>query len=60
MNEIDVIKELGGKIIRIKRGPEPGWYQTILFHNKGYSDEEDIDQINQLRIQRLPDLQSVL
>jgi len=48
-NEIEAIRDLGGKILRIKRGPEPTWYQTILFSNKGFSDEEELDQINQLR-----------
>lgn len=27
-NEIKAIRELGGKVIRVKRGPEPDWYET--------------------------------
>lgn len=49
-NEIDAIRELGGKVIRIQRGPDPKWYQTILFYNKGFSDEDEIEQIEQLRM----------
>lgn len=49
-NEIEIIQSFGGKIIRIKRGSEPSWYQTILFANKGYSDEDELAQIKQLRI----------
>ncbi len=48
-NEITMIRDNGGKVIRIKRGPEPSWYQLMLFHNKGYSDEDDLKKIEQLR-----------
>ena len=49
-NEIDAVHALGGKIVRIKRGPDPKWYQTVLFANKGFADEEELAQIEQLRI----------
>ena len=49
-NEIQMIRDNGGKVIRIKRGPEPSWYQIILFHNKGYSDEDDLENIKKMRI----------
>lgn len=49
-NEVEAIRELGGKIVRIMRGPEPDWYQTMLFYNKGFSDEDEIKQIEQLRV----------
>lgn len=32
-NEIDLIRKLGGKIIRVRRGPEPVWYNTAMYHN---------------------------
>jgi len=32
-NELKLIKNLGGKIIRIKKGPEPEWYETALENN---------------------------
>ena len=48
-NEIAMIRDNGGKVIRIKRGPEPSWYQLMLFHNKGYSDEDDLKKIEQMR-----------
>lgn len=34
-NEIKAIKAVGGKVIRIKRGPEPEWYQAAKDYNKG-------------------------
>jgi hypothetical protein len=32
-NEIDCIQRLGGKLIRIQRGPNPVWYETAYNHN---------------------------
>ena len=49
-NEIEMIRENDGKVIRIKRGPEPSWYQLMLFHNKGYSDDDDLEKIKRMRI----------
>ena len=49
-NEIAMIRDNGGKVIRVQRGSEPAWYQLMLFHNKGYSSEEDLKQINQMRV----------
>ena len=34
-NEIKAIKAVGGQVIRIKRGPEPEWYQAATDYNKG-------------------------
>lgn len=34
-NEISAIKNAGGKVFRIKRGPEPEWYEYALSHNQG-------------------------
>lgn len=34
-NEITAIKNAGGKVIRIKRGPEPEWYHHAESYNKG-------------------------
>jgi hypothetical protein len=33
-NEIAAIKQLGGSCIRIKRGPEPEWYNDALYLNQ--------------------------
>ncbi len=49
-NEIEMIHRNGGKVVRIKRGPDPVWYQMMLFHNKGYSDEDDLKNIDQMRV----------
>jgi len=34
-NEIKAIHNSGGKVIRIKRGPDPDWYEAALNANKG-------------------------
>lgn len=34
-NEIEAIHRAGGKVIRIKRGPEPDWYQDAVNVNAG-------------------------
>lgn len=34
-NEIAFIRQQGGKIVRVKRGPEPDWYDIALEFNKG-------------------------
>lgn len=36
-NEIKFIKDQGGKLIRINRGPLPPWYETALLANNGNS-----------------------
>lgn len=36
-NEIKMIKSLGGSTIRVKRGPEPSWYEDALKVNAGMS-----------------------
>lgn len=34
-NEIKAIKAAGGKVIRIKRGDEPEWYDAAIAYNRG-------------------------
>jgi hypothetical protein len=34
-NEIKAIHNAGGKVIRVKRGPEPNWYDSAVSFNKG-------------------------
>ena len=34
-NEIKAIKDSGGKVFRIKRGPDPDWYEDALNFNQG-------------------------
>lgn len=36
-NEVQFIKEQGGVMIRVDRGPSPVWYETALMANKGNS-----------------------
>jgi len=49
-NEIESIRKIGGKVIRIKRGPDPVWYQSLLFYNRGFADEDEKATINKLRV----------
>jgi len=34
-NEIKAIHDAGGRVIRVKRGPEPDWYEHAINFNKG-------------------------
>lgn len=34
-NEIAAIKNAGGKVFRVKRGPDPEWYDDAIAHNQG-------------------------
>jgi len=34
-NELKAIRALGGQVIRVKRGPEPSWYDSAIQYNKG-------------------------
>jgi hypothetical protein len=36
-NEIKAIHNTGGMVVRIKRGPDPEWYEDALAHNQGPS-----------------------
>lgn len=36
-NEINAIRQVGGKIVRIVRGPEPAWYPNAVKYNAGPS-----------------------
>ena len=36
-NEINSIRQLGGKIVRVMRGPEPDWYEAAIAANRGES-----------------------
>lgn len=48
-NEIKAIRNLGGKVYRVDRGPLPPWYQLVLWVNKGMADEDDINELEQMR-----------
>jgi hypothetical protein len=34
-NEIKALKNIGAKVLRVKRGPEPEWYEHAKNYNKG-------------------------
>jgi hypothetical protein len=37
-NEIKMIQDAGGTLIRVRRGPEPEWYDCAVAHNYGAAD----------------------
>jgi hypothetical protein len=41
-NEIKFIQDQGGVLVRVRRGPEPEWYNTALLANKGDQSALDI------------------
>lgn len=45
-NEIKAIQEMGGKVVRIKRGPNPEWYYTALDFNMKASIVKPDDSIH--------------
>ena len=47
-NEISSIRNAGGKIVWVRRGPLPAWYDLALEHNRG-SEEANI-QLAKLKI----------
>lgn len=48
-NEINMIHELGGKVIRIKRGEDPEWMDVAREANQ-YDDEEAVSYLNAFQI----------
>lgn len=44
-NEIASIKNAGGVVMRVVRGPEPSWYDIALQHNQG-SEQANIQLMN--------------
>jgi len=40
-NELSVIKKLGGKSLRIVRGPDPDWYSLALKANSGHLESRE-------------------
>lgn len=34
-NEIEMVHNHGGKIVRVKRGPEPEWFEDAIRYNRG-------------------------
>lgn len=44
-NEISLIKSLGGKLVWVKRGPLPEWYNLALEYNTD-NDQDKFDKLN--------------
>lgn len=51
-NEIKAIHNAGGKVIRIKRGPEPEWYDSAVSFNKG-PNGNSLWALSQRRLEKL-------
>lgn len=46
-NEINLIKENNGIVVRVRRGEEPEWYTTAVLANRGYRHEmEELQKLN--------------
>ena len=45
-NEVIAIRNAGGIVIRVKRGPDPIWYDTAIAYNKGLGDKTELDNLN--------------
>jgi len=41
-NEIQAVKDAGGIVIRVVRGPEPDWYTTALGANAGIAPDQEL------------------
>ena len=41
-NEVKMIKDLGGKVLRVKRGEDPVWYDTAITANNGDKQAMDL------------------
>ena len=41
-NEIQAVRNAGGIVIRVVRGPEPGWYETALGANAGILPDQEL------------------
>ena len=46
VNEIRAIKNTGGKVIWVRRGPLPSWYDNALLVNKGLGDSTFMNSIH--------------
>ena len=50
-NEIASIRNSGGKVIRVVRGPEPAWYELALKNNRGIVlSSEEFDRLTKVHI----------
>jgi hypothetical protein len=45
-NEVNAIRNTGGIVIRVKRGPDPAWYDIAVAYNRGLGNNIDLDELN--------------
>ena len=45
-NEVTAIKSAGGIVLRVKRGPDPIWYDTAVAYNRGSGDKAALEYLN--------------
>jgi hypothetical protein len=56
-NEIKAIKASGGKVVRVRRGPDPLWYDCAFKQNKTHLDDLWLlEDSNELMEQKFPDI----
>lgn len=51
-NEIAFLKKIGGKIVRVHRGPEPSWYEDAVAANKNLAEGLAADVTNLAGVHR--------
>lgn len=45
-NEVIAIRNAGGIVLRVKRGPDPIWYDTAVAYNRGSDDKAALEYLN--------------
>lgn len=50
-NEIDCVQENGGIVVRVRRGPEPEWWNLVKSYNFDELSEEERNQVVKMRAQ---------
>ena len=56
-NEIKAIKDMGGKVLRVKRGTDPIWFDTALKQNTTHeNDQWMLEDHNELMEQKYPEV----
>jgi len=44
-NEVNAIRNAGGVVIRVKRGPDPVWYDIAVAYNRELGDKTTLDEL---------------
>lgn len=50
-NEINCVRQNGGTVVRVRRGPEPHWWDLVKSYNFDELSEQDRNQVSEMRSQ---------